>query len=122
MIQQSDFIKNDVKIEGIENESIQMGIDSESVSHLMMILSTNLYQDSIGSIVREYTSNAVDANIENKSDDPVIVKLTNAEFSVQDFGTGLDDKDFRNIISKYGKSTKRDKSDQLGFYGQPRPL
>lgn len=122
MIQQSDFIKNDVKIEGIENESIQMGIDSESVSHLMMILSTNLYQDSIGSIIREYTSNAVDANIENKSDDPVIVKLTNTEFSVQDFGPGLDDKDFRNIISKYGKSTKRDKSDQLGFYGQPRPL
>lgn len=117
MIQQTDFIKNDVLIEGNQDETIQMGIDHESISHLMMILSTNLYQDSISSIIREYTSNAIDANVDAKSEDPVIVKLTHSEFMVQDFGPGLDDKDFRNIISKYGKSTKRDKADQLGFYG-----
>ena len=117
MIQQADFIKNDVFVENSADETIHMSIDTESVSHLMMVLSSNLYQNSIGSIVREYVSNAVDANIEVKSSDPVIVKLTSAEFSVQDFGPGLDDKDFRNIISKYGKSTKRDKTDQLGYYG-----
>lgn len=117
MIKQEDFVLNDVINEGDSEENIKMSIDTDSINHLMMVLSSNLYQNSIGSIVREYTSNAIDANAEAKSTNPVIVKLTSTEFSVEDFGTGLDDVDFRNIISKYGKSTKKEKDDQLGYYG-----
>lgn len=121
MIQKSDFKETNVTILGDQAESMEMGVDADSMQHLMMILSTNLYQNPIGSIVREYTSNAVDANIDAKNEEPVIVRLKNANgnwyFEVEDFGTGLDDQDFRTTISKYGKSTKRDKEDQLGFYG-----
>lgn len=119
MIQQDKFKNTDVLIDGEQTSTIGMDIDKESTAHLMMVLSSNLYQNSIGSIVREYTSNAVDANIDAKSENPVIVKIDQklSEFSVEDFGPGLDHDDFVNIISKYGKSTKRDKQDQLGFYG-----
>lgn len=121
MILEKDFRENDMEITGNQDESIGMSVDTESVNHLMMILSSNLYQDPIGSIIREYTSNAIDANVDAKIDDPVIVRLkmvgSNWIFEVQDYGPGLDDKDFRTIISKYGKSTKRDKADQLGYFG-----
>jgi HSP90 family molecular chaperone len=37
---------------------------------------------------------------------------------VEDFGIGLDADDVRNIISKYGKSTKRNSNTELGMMGQ----
>lgn len=117
MIVEKSFKEEESQVEGTPDERIEMGVDSDSINHLMMILSSNLYQNPIGSIVREYTSNAIDANIEAKIDEPVIVRLTDQFFEVQDFGNGLDDKDFREIISKYGKSTKRDSKDQLGYFG-----
>ena len=122
MILEKDFRQQDIQVLGDIDESIDMGVDADSMNHLMMILSSNLYQNPIGSIVREYTSNAIDANVEAGVQEPVIVSLKRDgmgvwNFSVQDFGPGLDDKDFRNIISKYGKSTKKDKEDQLGYYG-----
>lgn len=122
MIQKEDFKDRNVEIIGETDERIEMGVDTENINHLMMILSSNLYQNSIASIIREYTSNAIDANVEAGHDEPVIVRIkqegkNNFSFEVEDYGPGLDDKDFRNTISKYGKSTKRDKENQLGFYG-----
>lgn len=122
MILEKDFKEQDNQIVGQADERIEMGVDTENINHLMMIMSSNLYQNPIGSIVREYTSNAIDANVEAKCNEPVLVKLLrdrvgNYTFEVQDFGPGLDDKDFRTVISKYGKSTKRDSNDQLGFFG-----
>ena len=119
---EKDFKERDTEIDGTVDDRIEMGVDTESINHLMMILSSNLYQNPIGSIIREYTSNAIDANVDAGIEEPVIVRLkkvnNNWNFEVQDFGLGLDDNDFRNIISKYGKSTKRDKVDQLGYFGQ----
>jgi HSP90 family molecular chaperone len=53
---------------------------------------------------------------------PIIVSFgrnseDNYEFSVEDFGTGLDADDVKNIISKYGKSTKRLSNNELGMMG-----
>lgn len=122
MILEKDFKEQNNEIIGKADERIEMGVDTENINHLMMIMSSNLYQNPIGSIIREYTSNAIDANVEAKSDNPVVVRLMkdvvgNYFFEVQDYGPGLDDVDFRNVISKYGKSTKRDSNDQLGFFG-----
>lgn len=123
MILEKDFKEQDNEIIGETDERIEMGIDTENINQLMMILSTNMYQNPIGSIVREYSSNAIDANMDSNSSDPVIVRLKkdsigNFTFEVQDYGPGLDDIDFRTIISKYGKSTKRNREDQLGYFGQ----
>ena len=108
--------------EGLEGESIKMSLDMESAGFLMQMLSKNIYSDEIGSAVRETVSNALDSSRRAGSNNPVIVTLKGDnrgeyEFSVEDFGLGLDDNDVKDIISKYGKSTKREEADSLGMWG-----
>jgi hypothetical protein len=87
------------------------------------MLSKNLYSDSIGSTIRECASNALDSHRRAGCDEPVIVSFkrnnqaNTYEFAVEDFGIGLDADDVRNIISKYGKSTKRNSNTELGMMG-----
>lgn len=111
-----------VQQEGETQESIGMSLDLDSAQVLMQMLSKNLYSDSIGSTIRECASNALDSHRRAGTTDPIIVsfrpnKDNNYEFSVEDFGTGLDAEDVKNIISKYGKSTKRDSNTELGMMG-----
>lgn len=108
--------------EGAINSSTKMSLDLDSAQILMDMLSKNLYSDSIGSTIRECASNALDSHRKSGTDKPIIVsfnvnKQNNYEFSVEDFGTGLDDNDIVNIISKYGKSTKRQDANSLGMMG-----
>jgi len=115
-------IENEIEIEGNIQEDIKMSLDAESTAHLMMLLSTNLYSDNIGTPIQEICSNALDSHIEAKVNEPIIVSFEKQEtgdfiFSCEDFGLGLDDNDFRNIMSKYGKSTKRNNAEVLGMMG-----
>lgn len=108
--------------EGQSQDSIGMSLDLDSAQILMQMLSKNLYSDSIGSTVRECASNALDSHRRAGVDKPIIVSLkvnaaNNYEFSVEDFGIGLDAEDVKNIISKYGKSTKRNSATELGMMG-----
>ena len=112
-----------VIVDGDVNESIGMSLDLDSAQILMQMLSKNLYSDSIGSTIRECASNALDSYRRFGTTDPIIVGFKindqrNYEFTVEDFGTGLDADDVKNIISKYGKSTKRNSSIELGMMGQ----
>jgi HSP90 family molecular chaperone len=109
--------------EGDSQGSIGMSLDLDSAQVLMQMLSKNLYSDAIGSTIRECASNALDSHRRAGVTDPIIVSLisnteNNYEFSVEDFGTGLDADDVKNIISKYGKSTKRNSNTELGMMGQ----
>ena len=111
-----------ILLDGSSQESIGMSLDLDSAQVLMQMLSKNLYSDSIGSTIRECASNALDSHRRAGVDDPVIVSLKassyqNYEFCVEDFGIGLDADDVKNIISKYGKSTKRDSNTELGMMG-----
>lgn len=108
--------------EGQSQDSIGMSLDLDSAQILMQMLSKNLYSDSIGSTIRECASNALDSHRRAGVDKPIIVSFgrnsqDNYEFCVEDFGIGLDADDVRNIISKYGKSTKRDSNTELGMMG-----
>jgi hypothetical protein len=110
-----------VLFEGETQQSIGMTLDLDSAQILMQMLSKNLYSDSIGSTIRETASNALDSHRRAGVDKPIIVSLENVngnyEFSVEDFGLGLDADDVENIISKYGKSTKRMSNNELGMFG-----
>lgn len=90
-------------------------------SKMFKTLSDSLYQDKIGSMVRELTCNAVDAHgAANKSDVPVVIHLPNALepwFSVKDEGVGLSDEDVRTIYNTYGASTKDQDNDAIGGFG-----
>ena len=108
--------------EGNSQDSIGMSLDLDSAQILMQMLSKNLYSDSIGSTIRECASNALDSHRRAGVDKPIVVSFkanesSNLEFSVEDFGIGLDADDVKNIISKYGKSTKRNSNTELGMMG-----
>lgn len=111
-----------VVTDGEDQEQIAMSLDLDSQQMLMQMLSKNLYSDEVGSTVRELASNALDSHRRAGVDKPIIVVLKyneqyNYEFTVEDFGIGLDDVDVREIISKYGKSTKRNSANELGMMG-----
>lgn len=108
--------------DGQSQDSIGMSLDLDSAQVLMQMLSKNLYSDSIGSTVRECASNALDSHRRAGQTKPIVVSFKpgeshNYEFSVEDFGIGLDADDVKNIISKYGKSTKRNSNTELGMMG-----
>jgi HSP90 family molecular chaperone len=112
-----------VLVDGQSQESIGMSLDLDSAQILMQMLSKNLYSDDIGSTIRECASNALDSHRRAGVKDPIVVAFKesnshNYEFSVEDFGIGLDANDVKNIISKYGKSTKRESTTELGMMGQ----
>ena len=106
--------------EGEVQESTSMEIDADSHIFLMRMLS-KFYSDAVGSLIRETASNALDSHREANVNEPIIVSLAaengNYEFSVEDFGCGIGLSEVANIISKYGKSTKRQSTTQLGAFG-----
>lgn len=104
-----------------EDTSIKAGIDVEDVDFVAQVLTTNLYSEPIPSVLREITSNSLDATVEAGSDKPVIISNDvddNGSFiSFQDFGTGISEDRFYNVFVKIGKSTKRADSQAVGFFG-----
>lgn len=85
------------------------------------LLSDTLYQNKIGSIVREISCNAYDAHVmAGKSELPFVIHLPDAFepwFSVQDFGVGLSPSDIESVFTVYFESTKDNTNDAVGAFG-----
>lgn len=115
-------IENVVLEEGESDKVYTTEIDIDSIHFLKQMLS-KFYSDSIGSLIRETCSNALDSHREADSKEPIIVSFKrneqgNYDFSVEDFGIGIDEETIDKILKKYGKSTKRNSNNQLGAFGQ----
>ena len=103
----------------LQGEEIRLSIDLQSMPHLMSVL-TDLYSDPELAVVREYSTNALDAHVEAGVSRPIEVSLPTALspfLRIRDYGAGLDSEDIREIYSKYGASTKRDTDDAVGMLG-----
>lgn len=85
------------------------------------VLSDTLYQNKIGSIVRELACNAYDAHVmAGKKNEPITIHLPDAFepwFSVQDRGIGLSPESIKNVFTVYFESTKDKSNDSLGAFG-----
>ena len=100
-------------------QQVKMGIDPKAFAHIMSIL-TDLYSNRILAVIREYSTNAWDAQVEAGVQRPIEVKLPtrfSPFFAVRDFGVGLSVEDIHVIYSQYGASTKRGTNDQVGMLG-----
>ena len=97
------------------------GIEDSDLSHIMGILRSQIYSDKLLAIIREYSTNAVDANIEaGNADNPIHIHLpstTNSVLSFRDYGNGLTDNEVTSLYVKYGASTKRASNDYTGCLG-----
>jgi len=100
-------------------ERVAMTIDDSALAHIMSVL-TDLYSDPEGAIIREYSTNALDAHTDAGQSRPIEV-TTPSEFApfltIRDYGTGLSVDDIRDTFSRYGASTKRDSDDVVGMLG-----
>lgn len=99
----------------------QFTLKQENLAHVFNILRNNLYSDKILAPIREYSTNATDANVENgKASQPIQVTLPtmiDPVFKVRDFGKGLSEHDIFEVYSSYGASTKRASNDYVGTLG-----
>lgn len=102
---------------GAETTSFGLNLKDPSVFVQMLL---NLYKQPIESVVRECGSNAIDANVESKSDQPVVIGIEGDNFFVRDFGLGLSPDFMNNGYCTIGYSTKRDSEILIGGYGMGR--
>lgn len=107
--------------EGLVESDFGISDKAEDVVHLLSILRDKLYSDKIYAVVREYSTNAVDAHVEAGCPErPIRVTLPtqwDMSFRVRDFGYGLSEEDVRTLYVKYGASTKRATNDAIGQLG-----
>ena len=89
-------------------------------SKMYRILSDSLYSDKVMAVIRELSTNAFDAHISAKNQNPFKVTLpsqTNPTFMVRDYGTGLSQADMEELYTTYGASNKNDSNDYVGCLG-----
>jgi hypothetical protein len=107
------------RVGDLGGEKVAMSFDQSSLAHIMSVL-TDLYSDPELAIIREYSTNALDAQIRAGVDRPIEVTTPNGLtpfFKVKDYGVGMDADDIRDVYSQYGASTKRDSDEFTGMLG-----
>jgi hypothetical protein len=106
-----------------DDDALEANIDSKSLPFLFEIMSNGLYSYPIPSIVREITSNCIDAHTEANVDEPVIIEQ---EFDYEDDvyyikfidkGIGMSAERIKKIYMNYFSSTKRDTNNLIGGFG-----
>lgn len=117
---------NDADIKTTGGKEIKMKLSDKAQSFIFQMFSGDMYQNPIGSIVREITSNCFDSHIEagtENPDNPVIIKHTYDKAAKEHFisffdkGMGMSPDRIENIYGVYFESTKRDGNDQIGGFG-----
>ena len=96
-------------------------VKENNLAHIFGILRGSLYSNKLSAIIREYSTNALDAHVEaGIGDTPIDINLPskfNNLFTVRDYGYGLSESDIYNVFSSYGESTKRGTNSQVGMLG-----
>jgi hypothetical protein len=95
-------------------------ISAAGTQGIIQILAS-IYKDPVKAIIREYTTNAVDAHVEvSKGNVPIQVKLPTEKdpvFMVRDFGRGLSTAGMMNVFKDIGVSTKTNSNELTGGMG-----
>lgn len=107
------------RVGDLGGEKVAMSFDQNSLAHIMSVL-TDLYSDPELAILREYSTNALDAQIRAGVSRPIEVSTPNALspfVKIKDYGIGMNADDIREVYSQYGASTKRDSDEFTGMLG-----
>jgi hypothetical protein len=108
-------------------DRLKMGIDMDGLVHITDLL-TNMYSDEELAVLREYSTNALDAHKQAGQTRPIEVTLPCGThdlptekrprtLKIQDWGIGLSTEELAEVYSLYGKSTKDDSNDYNGMMG-----
>lgn len=116
-----------MKLETSNTTAVTHGVESftgfniKASAQAFAILSSGLYKDPIKAIIRELSTNAVDAHVSagttNRPYDVELPTRYNPVFRIRDYGTGLSKEDVLSLYSTYFDSTKTDSNEQIGALG-----
>jgi Histidine kinase-, DNA gyrase B-, and HSP90-like ATPase len=113
-------VPREITAQGVTHVA-EFGISRADEAHIMTILRDTLYTDKVLAVIREYSSNAWDANRESgKTDVPIEVTLPTPEeptLVIKDRGPGLAQEDVFAVYTQYGASTKRGNNNSVGMLG-----
>lgn len=106
-----------------DGEEIKFEIDrdDDSMKKIVGILTSDLYKNKPGAVVRELSTNCLDAHRLNDSKEQFTIQIpttyNNNFLVIRDYGPGLSQDDMKNLYTKYGKSTKDKVNDYTGCLG-----
>ena len=97
--------------------NMEMTISQNAMAHIAYSFS-NIYNDPILAVIREYIANAIDATRDNGGEIEIICPTEDRPtFVVRDFGTGMSFDTVSKVFSTYFESTKNTSSDEIGGWG-----
>lgn len=112
--------KNTEILGSLSNDSKKAKISEQHLNKLWAMIE-NPYKNSIGSIVREITSNCFDSHAEAGVTDAVMVKFSKEDdgfyISFNDYGVGMSPDRVNTIFLNVFSSTKEDTNDMIGAFG-----
>lgn len=107
--------------DGLINIGLKQSNFSIEVNESMFaMLTSKVYTDTKAAIIREWSTNAIDACIAANKYINFDVHIPTTEepiFSVRDYGTGLSKEDILGLFSTLGASTKRESNAYNGTFG-----
>jgi len=113
--------KQNVVNNALSSTTLRISEDAKDQALLVDLQISKLYRDKVKSVIREYISNAKDANIAaGKSDVPVKIYLPSPDkllFEVSDDGLGMSPEEIDRFFCSVGASSKRDTNTQIGSFG-----
>ena len=101
-------------------KTTDFGINNNDICHVFKVMSSTIYSNKLLALIREYSTNAMDANKEAGYTGPINVTIPSAfdnTLSFRDYGNGMTDDEVINTYTKYGASTKRNSNDYTGCLG-----
>lgn len=110
---------NNLKVSGtMETQEFTIKADDGKLFHIL----SNLYSNPVGAVVRELSTNCLDAHKMAKNDEQFHIILSDGiEYDYfikfRDFGVGMDHQTITQIFTKYGESTKTNSNESTGCLG-----
>lgn len=105
----------------------EFGIEAQDLPIIFEFLRNKLYTDKHGAVVREIASNSRDAHrMVNTPERPIEISMakhnpfinaSDGTIIFTDYGPGISPQEMHTILTKYGKSTKRDTNQFTGGLG-----
>lgn len=116
----TNIVTNSISSGEVGENAIAMSMDASSTVFLMDMLG-KLYARPALAVLREYLSNAHDAHVAKGGKlPPIEITLPHGNsklLTIRDYGNGISEEQFSTILSRYGKSTKRDSNEFIGGFG-----
>lgn len=116
-------IHENLKQKEVQTTNFERMKVSDSLSDLIFkIFTKSFYSNPIGSVVREITSNAFDANVAaGRKESPIVIRLESTDEGKQisfiDNGTGMNEEKLKEVYFTLWESDKRETNNFIGGWG-----